>query len=192
MTASDKNMQVFKKLKAAFGGQTNIYAYWDEARENSIDILSHSDHPLKGVTSYGTIGLSDYDMLQNGKVFPTKLELVGACFSEIDFFANIVSTAAFFIVNDGWLCSPGSILRNVVDMYDNSLDIKHIYFSPPFIWDKELACMEYSDRPIAWLLIVPITEQERQYSEKNGADSLEDLFEAKQINIFDINRKSAI
>ena len=190
MAASEKNIKVFKALFSAFEGRTDVFKYWDEAKQNSVDILSHRNHPGLGVTSYGTIGLSDHPMIQDGKVFPVRLELVGACRSDVGTFANIISTAAFFIINDGFFCSPGAVLRNVIDMYDNTLELKHALFLPPILWEGKLASIDHQDTPVAWLLVVPITEQERRYIEAYGVGALEDLFEREQIDIFDLRRQS--
>jgi hypothetical protein len=192
MAASEKNMKIFKSLLSAFEGKTGIFTYWDEDKKSSVDILSHDNHPAVGVTSYGTIGLSDHPMIQDGKVFPVRLELVGACTSDVETFANIISTAAFFIINDHFFCSPGAVLRNVIDMYDRTLELKHALFLPPFLWQGPLSSIDYQSTPIAWLLLVPITEQERQYLEDHGVDALEDLFVRKQIDVFDLLRKSVV
>ncbi|MBC2035444.1 suppressor of fused domain protein [Listeria booriae] len=45
---------------------------------------------------------------------------------------------------------------------------------------------------ITWLLLIPISKSELEYLSDNGIDALESLFEAGQIDIFDINRKSML
>ena len=52
--------------------------------------------------------------------------------------------------------------------------------------------LEFENREIAWLLIVPISEQEKNYAIANGWEALEDIFEKADIDIFNLNRKSII
>ena len=52
--------------------------------------------------------------------------------------------------------------------------------------------LEFGNREIAWLLIVPISEQEKNYAIANGWEALEDIFEKADIDIFNLNRKSII
>jgi len=73
-------------------------------------------------------------------------------------------------------------------MYDQSLTMKHLMFVTPFLWDEELSAIEYESKTVAWLLAIPISETERVYAEEKGYEALEDLFEKKQIDIFDLDR----
>lgn len=41
-------------------------------------------------------------------------------------------------------------------------------------------------------MIIPISEEEKCYADKFGVYALEELFEEKQINVFDLERNSII
>lgn len=69
--------------------------------------------------------------------------------------------------------------------------MKHIYFTTPFLWNN-LPGLELEDKVITWLMAIPISDNEFDFLIQNGSESLEGLFEEKNINIFDINRKSII
>ena len=45
---------------------------------------------------------------------------------------------------------------------------------------------------VAWLQAVPISDPERDLAEREGSDSLEDLFERQQIDVFDLDRPSVV
>lgn len=70
--------------------------------------------------------------------------------------------------------------------------MKHFLFVPPFLWEDELPTLEFEGRSIAWLLALPISDQERSFAESNGSDDLEDLFQQNQIDIFDLERPSVV
>ncbi|MMZ71657.1 Antitoxin YqcF [compost metagenome] len=70
--------------------------------------------------------------------------------------------------------------------------MKHMLFVPPFLWEEQLQTIDFQDKKVAWLLAVPISENEYLFAQEYGSNKLEDLFEQKQIDIFDIERKSVL
>jgi antitoxin YqcF len=192
MAISNDNKAISKVLIDAFRGTPKYTRYADEPKKSTIDILSCIDSPWEGITSHGTLGLSDYSI---GKVVdnvPLRVEFVSACQSEVDFFPNILATCAFNIINSHFKCEPGSIYTDVVETYAKS-PMKHILFTNPFLWEDKLNTLYLQPRKIvAWLLLVPISDEELGYAEVKGTKALEDLFEKEQIDIFDLLRKSVI
>lgn len=63
---------------------------------------------------------------------------------------------------------------------------------PPFLWEGQLQTIDFSDKKVAWLLAVPISEKEYLFAQQNGSNKLEDLFEQNEIDIFDIKRDSVL
>ena len=189
---TEENKAIARMALEAFGGTLNVACYWDEAENNSVDLLACKDRPEKGVTSYSTIGLSDSPILVGGDEIGVRLELVGACSSLVKEFPNIITTAAFCIINSKWSCSPGAVFPEVVEMYNCSKTMKHLLFVPPFLWDEKLKTIDFSSKTVAWLLAVPISEEEYKFAEEESSDKLEDLFEENQIDLFNINRPSVV
>jgi hypothetical protein len=60
----------------------------------------------------------------------------------------------------------------------------------PFVWDLET--QSFSGKSVAWLQVLPISDAERDYALANGPEALEDLFQDRQIDVFDIDRPSAL
>lgn len=189
---SSENKIIAKTVATVFGGHPKVTCFWDENEKNHVDILTCEGQPQKGVTSYSTIGLSDAPLIKGEEEFGVRLELVGACASSCQDFGNVLSTAAFCIVNSKWFCSPGVIFPDIVSMYDCSSTMQHLFFAPPFLWSDELKTLELDSKTVAWLLAVPISEAELRYAESEGTEKLEELFEQHQIDVYDINRPSAI
>ncbi|GDY34022.1 suppressor of fused domain protein [Gandjariella thermophila] len=187
-TVSESNRTIARTAAAAFGGRPTVTRYWDDNHHSSVDILTCADQPTEGVNSYATLGLSDTPLTRDGAQFPVRVELVGACANNVDFFPNALSTAAFYVINDHLFCQPGTIFPRVIEMYDPDITMKHLMFVSPFIWGDAPHTLELPDKTVAWLLAVPIAEEERRYAETHGAEALEDLFEQAQIDIFDIDR----
>lgn len=184
------NKIIAKKELEVIGGKPNVYRYYDEKNIKSIDILSCIDRPYTGVTSYGTIGLSGYDIGLFSDNKSLRLELLGACDKNNELFANIISTTAFEIMESG-KCGYGEIISNVVSQYIQDSDMKHIYLMNAFLWEG-FDTIEFEDSKVAWLLIIPISESEKQYALTNGYDALETKFEEMDIDIFNLKRKSVL
>lgn len=190
VSISDENRTIAKAALGALGGKPIVYAYWDNNKENYIDILSCNDRPYDGVTSYSTIGLSGHSIDLTIDDIPLRVEIVGACASEYECFPNILGSCAFNIINTKYKCYPGAIFPSVVKYYLPDSSMKHILFMPPFLWEEELTTLSFNDKKVAWLLAVPISDKEFEYAIEHGTDALETLFEEVQIDIFDLKRKS--
>lgn len=76
-------------------------------------------------------------------------------------------------------------------MYFPDSQMKHVLFVTPFLWE-DIKTLEFPDKKVAWLLAVPISENEYLFAQEKGTEMLEKLFEQKKIQVFDIERKSIL
>lgn len=189
---SSNNKAIAKAAAAAFGGRPSVDRYWDDRHKASVDLVSCADSPWAGVTSYATIGVSDTPLMKEGTELGVRTELIGVCGSQVADFANYLATAAFFIINSGWFVAPGIIFPGVLSMYEASDTMSHFLFLPPFLWNERLQTLHLGQKQIAWLLAVPISQEELQFAESEGVPALEELFDQHQIDIFDLERASVV
>jgi len=137
--------------------------------------------------------MSEAPLLHEGRELRARAELVGACSTVAEAFPNLLATAAFFVVNSGYLAAPGVILPDVLAIYPYlSSTMEHLLLLPPFLWEGRLETLQGAEHPVAWLLASPISEAERLYTEEHGVSALEMVFERQQIDVFDLNRPSAL
>ncbi len=188
---TESNRTIAQTAADVFDGEPRLHRFYDDDRKSHVDILQCADVPEKGVTSYSTVGLSDAPLFLDGEEYPTRLELVGACASEFENFANVLATSAFNVINTHWFCAPGMIYPEVFAMYQPEGPMRHVLFVPPFLWE-DLRTLTLPDKTVAWLLAIPISEAEMQFAEEHGPDKLEDLFVEKQIDIYDFERLSVL
>lgn len=184
--------EIADTLSNIVGGNKKIYRFYDEAEASSIDIYFGIDSPQEGVTTYGTIGLSDYSLglkLEGNREL--RVEFISACESARPEFGNILSSCAFNIINTNFSCYPGVIYPSVISEYYNQSDMKHILLTTPFLWD-DLQPLDDEKNHVTWLMAIPISDKELKYAQKYGSDALEDIFERKKIDVFDLDRKSTI
>lgn len=192
---SKQNKNLAKYITTIVGINEKIDRYWDEATINFIDIFTCDDPIYPNIKIFGTIGVSDYPNrieMKDGNFQDIPIELLIAGYKEFDLLPNILSTAGFYITKEKWDCQPGSVFMRIVDMYYENSEMKHIMFVPPFLWENKLAPLHLETKTVHWLLGIPISDKELEYRMRNGASALEDLFQEKDIDIFDINRKSVI
>ncbi|CAM3824521.1 hypothetical protein BS11774_19140 [Bacillus subtilis] len=192
MGVTQENKVIARTVLGAFGGKPKVTKYWDDNENSNIDILSVSDQPQEGITSYATLGLSDHSINYEVNGTPLRIEIVAAMESASDIYANVLSTCAFNIINSNFTCAPGVIFKNVISMYDQETDMRHVMFVSPFLWEEDLELLEFSNKSVTWLMAIPISEGDLQVTEKHGPDYLQDLLESKQIDIFDIKRESVV
>ncbi|MCZ8533348.1 suppressor of fused domain protein [Psychrobacillus psychrodurans] len=191
MTVTKANKIIARTALEAFGGKPNVSKYWDENNVSNVDILSTKDRPYEGVTSYSTIGLSDYSIGYSVDEKPLRVEIVGASATMFELYPNVLSTCAFNIINTKLPITQGEIFKGVVRMYYPDSEMEHVLFTSPFLWEK-LVSLDFIDKKVTWLLAVPISTKELLFAEREGTEALEDLFEEKDIDIFDISRNSVI
>ncbi len=188
---SAENKKIARALADLFGGEVSVTHFWDDDHISDVDILLSKNTPYSGINSYATIGLSDTPLYQDGIEFAARVEIVGACDNAYSSFDKVISTCAFCIINSKWFCCPGAVFPDILSMYNTSDTMKHIFFTPPFIWgDDQPKTMELPSKMVYFLQAIPISNEEFSFLESNGEDELENLFEETQINVFDLNRKS--
>jgi len=186
--APELHRTLARAAAAAFGGQPSVHRYWDQTEHSSVDLLSAADAHFPGVTSYATIGLCEQDQGLIVESKPLRIELLAAGYNRFEFLPNILTTCVFNVINSGYVCRHGATFPEVVHMYLPSALMKHILFTSPFLWEGQFEAIYLPERAIAWLLAVPISEEELQYAERRGSDALESLLQEREIDVFDLSR----
>ncbi|MCX5577238.1 suppressor of fused domain protein [Kaistia terrae] len=178
-----------KTIRAAFGVETKVFRFGDDDGVVDCAIVSGRNFPVEGVTSYGSVGLSQ-TVQQAGDV-EVKVEVVTACASDTPHVDSLLSSCVFDCFKNRTNISYGSLIPDIIDQYGISRTLRHVTFVAPFLWPA-LDKIEVEGQVIYCLLMVPISDGEKAYLESNGIDALEALFDNAQIDIFDINRASVV
>lgn len=194
MSAKDENKILAKITHKAFGSQSNarVIEYLNDDETLKIPMLICPSHPQQNLTAYATIGLSDYSMYQDNCEFPTRLEIICVGNTDLNWLPNALSTAAFYIMKERWLCHPGATLVDILDGYAGDSKLKHLYFTSPFLWETDLKTIDLTNKQVAWLLAIPITNNEYEYRKQNGDEKFEELMEKNNVDVFDLTRESIV
>ena len=181
--------EIARKLLDDVGGTPRVYAFKDESGKE-IDIFCVDDSPIEHVSSYSTVGLSDYTLNKKIDDKSLRAEIIGSTDSRNDLFPNIISDCAFKVMDGLSPCMPGTVFLNAIDNYYLDSNMKHMLLTIPFLW--ELHDLEFEHEYVTWLFAVPISESEYHFFVENGYQKLEMLFEKKQIDIYDLNRSPVV
>jgi len=188
---SSENKIIAKSALSVFGGKPTVTKFRDESATAQVDILSCKDSPATGVTAFSTVNLSDTQFKVTADGLPLGVEIIGVCDSGYEKFARVISTAAFCVIKDRQECVPGAIFENAVSINDSAAEMKHLVLVPPFLWGEQPETIYFESKAVAWLLAVPISAAELNYARDRSIGDLEDLFDEKKIDIYNINRDSA-
>ena len=195
-TLEDRANEVNLYLSKFITKSPKIARFLDEPEESCIDIAIWENMPSEGLATILTIDLSYHPLFTwDGEPYTKeRVELMAVCgIPDIDFMTSIMSTCAFCVINSKWFSVPGSIFHDVVSMYDNKLNMKHILFDFPWIHAEFLSTANIGGVQTRWLMVVPISESEFQYAiEVKSANALSEKLDENHINICDFNRPSVI
>lgn len=182
--------RIAQQILNIFEKTPGFYRYGDETESKYVDLAICANTPEEGISSYATIGLFQTNIGLTYNAKPLRIELLAAGAQSVESFDNIMATTAFEIM-DAQTAFPGYVVNNVVSMYIPNREMRHILLTHPFLWDNTQS-LTLPDLTVAWLMCIPISDQEKIYCEQNGLDALETIFEQHQIDIFDINRQSTL
>ncbi|MGG5259335.1 suppressor of fused domain protein [Phycicoccus avicenniae] len=164
--------------------------YLDTADEHAIDVLTVRDRPSEGLSSSSTIGLHMTRNLMDG--VDIRVELMLTTRSSVEWTPNLLSTAAFYVMKDGWLAAPGVVFPELLREYDSSVSVPHLMWVAPFTW-PELGSMQIDGTgDVHWLVGLPISDGERDFLGREGFDALDLMLEKHDAPYFDVHRASVV
>lgn len=182
--------QVYRAAADAFGGEPKVDRRYDEDESHSVDVLRCADRPVPGLAVYSTLTLHDTpNHLDDSDI---RVELMGVAPGDVEDYPDLLATAAFCIIKDGWLAAPGVVFPDLLRMYELSPTLRHLMWAAPFPYEQ-LSTVEVRNAPdVHWLLGVPISEQERLFLLEHGYDALERRFVDAGLDYWRLDRESVV
>lgn len=186
MKPTQYQINLFKKLSPVLGVAPKVFSFGDETENHKIRILICPDPTDEEVRFFSTIGLAELAPENH------HTEILGACYADFADFGNMISSIAFFIIKDKWKSAEGSVFETLVEMYYPKSEMKHIYFTSPFLWEDKLEAFSVEGISVRFLLAIPISQSELEFLTQHGQEAFEDLLQENNIDIFNIERKSVV
>lgn len=193
--ATQDNIQLAKYIAHITGLNPEVNTYLDNEEKLSIEIL-HTSHPTdQEISTFSTIGLSDYEnvvKMEDNKELNIPIELLMVGHNEYNEIPFILSSSSFFMINNKWEAQPGTVFKDVISMYYPEKEMKHALLVAPFLWADKFNAIKLDKKLVNFLLCIPISDEELEYRFDRDLFSLEQLFAENKIDIFDFDRKSVI
>jgi hypothetical protein len=174
-------------------GRTEVRTHRFAGRSEEVPILRAPDCPVAGATTYCSVGLSSVPQMVGNR--PVPVELIGACASSVESFAEVVASCVVTRMVTGANFVYGTVIEDLRALRAISPTLRHVALVAPFLWDSfggGLAKDRAGGRDIYWLMALPIADEERDFLRGNGIDALESRFEEAEIDVLDINRPPAL
>src|SRR5262245_36268565 len=95
---------VAQHIISVVGGVPKVLRAFDADETHWVDLAKLPDRPSASLVTCSTLTLHVTRNEVNGRNIP--VELVGVTNGQPDDFANLVGTAAFYIMKDGWVAAP--------------------------------------------------------------------------------------
>lgn len=191
-SAPEDHIAIYDQLCKAFADRIKVTECLHDYSSLAIDIAHCTNVPKRGVTAFSTIGLSDHTLHSKKSRATIGIELAGACYRKYsEEYFTIVGSVAFCAIRSGRIFSPGEYVEGYVEEYHKS-EMKHIYFTAPFLWEETLSSLSLPSKKVLWLMLVPISDAELMYFKKHGEAAFEKLLEKESVDVYDLDRKSVV
>ena len=197
---NDFEKLMFDTVSTTIGGEQKPFSYF-KTKNSSTDILFCKDSPAPNYLTCCTLGLVNQEgkFQSNGKNI--RVELLGLSTNKLgDTLGKIMAVLYKHIVEKNLTCAYGVIYNHVLDELLPNSEMKHILLTtPPLFWEKSLGTIDLDDNNIlTWLYAMPISEAEKNTIVSSGDNfkdamiHLQEQFTLKNVDVFDLNRKSII
>lgn len=176
-----------RHLRSLLGGACAVTAYHDDSGHHQVHVFTSTSD--EGIVA-ASLGLQDIDQDgQDGAGLYTEIIMDRRGADER--LANVLASAMFFIIKDGWRIRPGTVFESVVEMVYPGIRLPHLMFTSPFQWDG-MGRVELAGKTIHPLLALPISEAERRIARAHAGADLEDLWERRGIDVLDWSRPGTV
>lgn len=174
----------------AFGRAGEAYSYYTDDRSASVGVLIVDDSPVPGFQSCSTITLHTTRNEVGG--MDVSVEFAAVSEQDVEWLPNLVATAAFYVMRDGWMAAPGVVFERLVEEFDPGTHLPHLLWTPPFPWDELHGLELENGSSVHWLLAMPISESERCHIATHGFDDFEDILAEHEVEYFNFARNPVV
>lgn len=157
----------------------------------SLNLIECGNIPQVGVTSYATVGMSQYTDLLTGDGRNLGVELVAAAGSNWEVIKSGLIGSALNVASGKHGIWPDTIFPDVMSGFDQAVSVPHALLVSPFLWN-DIDDLESDDLVITWLMMVPVSDQEFLFADLNGVQALNARLLEAQPDVYNLMRPSVI
>lgn len=182
-------MSLIKHIEKHLG---RIYEGWQDQSDKSIQIALFKNQPQKGVSTYQSIGLSNYVFQLNSKKELRFEILFSLCesnesISVVEMLANISS----YMIETKNPLKRGQLISLQENRFLGEKIIALYCCNPVFF---EESYFEYSGmpQPVVFVWLMPVLEGEAKVIQTDGWQKFEDILENSNCDFWDMNRAECL
>ncbi|PAY21518.1 hypothetical protein CKO51_00140 [Rhodopirellula sp. SM50] len=187
---------ITKYIEEEFAGAKAVkrlsYPHGQDA-SRIIDVIRGEKFPKPEITSWCTIGLSNYSW--ESQDFPDRNELVGALKSSDHDYGMVLATVAHALIDLGTFPRPGMVMQEAVKMCELgelSEKMPHAMFVFPHTWGEKLSGTRIAASNVWMLQVVPIFDDEYRFIQKYSFEQFEEILVAKGVSFVNPGRQCCV
>jgi antitoxin YqcF len=188
---SPDNLKILESLTDVIG-EVKTTRPLHEHDGRRMEIVIAEDSPRTGINSYSTIGLSVIPIgYLSGSVY-LGAEIVSAAAAGFVNYMDVLAACVDDILHSKFRLFPGAVYKNAFKDTYPDVCVKHLIFDTPQGWNKDLLTLDLGTRQVAWIMAVPVTDAELRLYSGSESGELQEQFEARKIDLFDLTRPSVV
>lgn len=180
----DYQESIIEHYKKNWNQEPNIH-YWDRGPANKLPydfrVLEFAPNKERDTWTYSTCCMSQ-------EADKSRIELHMFSSHQCHELIELLTMAAYFHRTSEKLDLNHTIYFGKPLVKDSKCN--YGFISLPYLDGPELENLNFANKVIKFYWLIPITEDEAKFKEKNGVDKLEELFEVKELNYLDNYRSS--
>jgi len=193
MEFNDDNKKLTFFLADALGILPDVWTNPD-AGDEQVEVLRLRDAVSPDKFIHCSLGLSDYENLNeiDGKKQDIRIELLMGEYSHDDMATTFIIFISRLMIKHNYNCTRGSVFFGTVEHYLPGSDMKHCFFTTPYLWQDKLSGLSLDSKAVTFLHCIPISDRELEYHTLNGYEALTTLLQKNNADIHDYKRRSII
>ena len=185
----EQNRKILEAFTAVTGEVRETRCLLDHDGQR-MEIVTCADSPRAGVQTSATIGLSVIPIGYLSDSVYLGAEIIGMSGPGFEKFTDVLSACVADILQNRFRVFPGAVYKDAFkDTYPQAT-VKHLIFDTPQGWEKDLLTLDLGSRQVAWIMAIPVTEAELKLYSENETGELQERFEARKVDLADLNRPS--
>lgn len=184
--------QIIQQTLTGVFGDLTVDRRLDVHEGVQVEIVKAENSPCDRITSFATVGLSIVPIGYISSNVILGAEIVGAANARFNRFTDVLAACVDDIFHLRFKLFPGAVYKNAFAEHYPELDVKHLIFDTPNGWENDLLSLNLGTRQVAWIMAVPVTDEELQLFSRSDTGELQVLFEEKGVDLYDLERESVV
>jgi len=191
VTSYDRTV-IVKHLKENLGHPDEGWS--NEGGPDRIRVARFPDQPWEGINTFATDGLSSHLLSMGQDVGTARMEVLFAAYPRYssEAIAGFVLSFCDFVLSKHWAFVSGEIVGPYKWPIIEGVELNAVYSAPFTYFEDNLHFCPGTSPPTVICWVLPIHAAEAAYIRKHGHEAFDNLVEANDPDLWDLNRESVV